>query len=53
MNNGNGLRRQWIDAIENTSGEFLLMVEQDFKILPNSPALSDPVALFNERRDIS
>lgn len=53
VNTRNGLRRQWIDGIARTTGEFLLILEQDHELLPNLGKWIEVVDLMKRRPDVN
>jgi tetratricopeptide (TPR) repeat protein len=53
VNHQNGLRRQWLDGIGRGKGEFLLIIEQDHRILPACPGWGTLFDLFRTRPDVN
>ena len=53
VNEGNGLRRQWLAAFAATAADAMLIVEQDHEFLSNCPTLDQMTTVLAARSDLS
>ncbi|MBP0447182.1 hypothetical protein J8J14_20605 [Roseomonas sp. SSH11] len=52
VNEGFGLRRQWLDAMARAEADLVMIVEHDHEFLTNCPSLEQIRGLFAERPDM-
>ncbi|MGG5818832.1 hypothetical protein [Falsiroseomonas sp. HW251] len=52
VNHGNGLRRQWLDAMARARTDLVLLVEHDLEFQPTCPPLSRVAGTMRARPDV-